>query len=165
VWLTAVAARTAQDLAILEEHDAEVSALALSPDGRSLYSGSSDRTVRRWRTDTCKLVATWEMHSGEINALTVAHDGQSIFFGTSDRGLRQWRVGDEADEKAPAAPKSARPHRADPDPSAEHEPPRGSLCVWRTAPLRLSCQGAVARGLRADPDTRELLKHLGAAVE
>jgi WD40 repeat protein len=42
----------AQVVRTLEGHTGSVYAVAVSPDGQFVYSGSSDNTVKQWRADT-----------------------------------------------------------------------------------------------------------------
>ncbi|SLM38085.1 wd40 repeat-like partial [Lasallia pustulata] len=51
-------------LQTLEDHSARVHAVAFSPDGKQLASGSSDRTVRIWDAAMGATLQTLEGHSG-----------------------------------------------------------------------------------------------------
>ncbi len=42
----------AQSQRTFEGHSSNVDALALSPDGKTLYSGSDDKTIRAWSTES-----------------------------------------------------------------------------------------------------------------
>jgi WD40 repeat protein len=52
--------------AILKGHTAEVLCVALSPDRRTLASGSLDKIIHLWDVHTRKLIATLEGHTKEI---------------------------------------------------------------------------------------------------
>ena len=47
-----------QTLTILEGHTGWVQSLAFSPDGKTLVSGSADRSVRTWKIDARELADT-----------------------------------------------------------------------------------------------------------
>ena len=59
----------------LGRHQGAVSALAFAPDGRTLFSGGWDQTVRQWDLDrgTERACYTWPV--GRVSALAVAPDG------------------------------------------------------------------------------------------
>ena len=41
-----------QTVRVFEGHTGRVNAVALSPDGKTVYSGSADYTIRAWNTET-----------------------------------------------------------------------------------------------------------------
>ncbi|KAM6569777.1 hypothetical protein CsatB_017762 [Cannabis sativa] len=72
-------------------HVDTVSALALSPDDRFLYSVSWDRTLKLWRTTDFKcLESITNAHDDAINAVALSSDGV-VFTGSADRKIKAWR--------------------------------------------------------------------------
>ena len=68
-------------LHLLEGHQNTVKCVALSPDGRSLVTGSHDRTIRIWDIRTGKTRHVIAAHRDKISALAVAPDGRTIASG------------------------------------------------------------------------------------
>jgi len=103
---------TGKELAILTGHKAAVMSCVFSPDGRSLVTGSQDRTIKCWNLGTLREV-------GSIRAgytprfLTFSPDSQILIAenvdGGTDTGLRCWRAPalaaiDAAEAKVQVAP-------------------------------------------------------------
>ncbi|KAF3282315.1 hypothetical protein TWF970_001725 [Orbilia oligospora] len=70
-------------------HGLAVEAVAFSPDGELLVSGSRDKTVRVWDSVTGALKLKLEGHESDIKAVSFSPDGSLIFSIASD-ALMQW---------------------------------------------------------------------------
>jgi WD40 repeat protein len=71
-------------LQALEGHDSSVSAVAFSPDGKTLASGSYDHTVRLWDPATGQSLQTLEGHDDWVSAVTFSPDGRTLASGSGD---------------------------------------------------------------------------------
>jgi WD40 repeat protein len=67
----------------LEGHTDWVRAVAVSPDGRFIVSGSDDRTVKVWELESGRLLRSLEGHTGRVRAVAVSPDGRFIVSGSS----------------------------------------------------------------------------------
>lgn len=74
----------------LTGHTAPVRAVAVSPDGAYLASGSSDCTVKLWNYATGVCVATLRGHQERVWSVTWSPDGRSLASGSSDTTIRLW---------------------------------------------------------------------------
>ena len=64
------------DALALRGHTDSVRALAITPDGRTLVSGSDDRTIRRWDLTTGAEIGTpLTGHTDWVRALAITPDG------------------------------------------------------------------------------------------
>jgi WD40 repeat protein len=79
----------------LEGHAAPIKALALSPGGDLLVSGSQDGVIMLWEMLTKKKIIEIKEHTDEITALAycTAHDNDLFVSGSNDRTVRVWDGG------------------------------------------------------------------------
>ncbi len=76
----------------LEGHTGWVTAVAVSPDGRFIVSGSADRTVKVWEAETGRPLRSLEGHTDGVAAVAVSPDGRFIVSGSADRTVKVWEA-------------------------------------------------------------------------
>ncbi|NEQ77394.1 MAG: hypothetical protein F6K23_32915 [Okeania sp. SIO2C9] len=75
----------------LSSHQGNVRSVAISPDGKTLASGSGDGTVKLWDIPTGEmLVSFW--HSGVVTAVGFTADGRAVIGCSADRGMKSWDI-------------------------------------------------------------------------
>ncbi|KAL9024368.1 MAG: hypothetical protein Q9196_006568 [Gyalolechia fulgens] len=83
----------------LKGHGGWVCAVAFSPDGRLVASGSRDRTVRLWETGTGAKVKKLECHGDWVRGVAFSPDGRLVASGSDDKTVRLWETGTGAEVK------------------------------------------------------------------
>lgn len=75
----------------LQGHSKAVNAVAFSPDGLRIVSGSFDNTLRLWDAVNGQSIGSpLEAHTDPVLAVAVSHDGKYIISGSLDGTIRIW---------------------------------------------------------------------------
>ncbi|MGP3924688.1 nSTAND1 domain-containing NTPase [Streptomyces sp. 8N616] len=78
----------------LTGHADSVNAVAFSPDGKLLATGSSDHTVKLWNAADHRLLATLRGHTDLVLSVAFSPDGKLLATGSNDRSVKLWDVAD-----------------------------------------------------------------------
>jgi WD40 repeat protein len=76
----------------LHGHRGAVTAVAFSPDGKLLASGSADQTIKLWDTATGKEVFTLKGHRDRVTGVTFSPDGKRLLSASADKTAKIWDV-------------------------------------------------------------------------
>ncbi len=77
-----------------EGHTDEVLCVAISPDGKTLVSGSADNTIRFWNVASGKEQAVLNNAAVYgVDSVTFSRDGKILAAGTGGNKLKLWDVG------------------------------------------------------------------------
>ena len=77
---------------IQQGHPAAVTALAFSPDGKTIATGSKDKTVKLWETSSGNEIRTLAGHSSQVNDIRFTPDGKSLLSADWDHTVKVWDV-------------------------------------------------------------------------
>ena len=76
----------------LTGHSNSVSSVAISPDGQTLASGSSDNTIKIWNLSTGQEIRTLMGHSYGVWSVAISPDGQTLASGSGDNTIKIWNL-------------------------------------------------------------------------
>jgi WD40 repeat protein len=71
-------ATTPEEIGVLRAHSQNVWGLAFTPDGKTLFSGSGEGSLKRWQVDPWKEEYNVVDHPGGIGGLAISRDGARI---------------------------------------------------------------------------------------
>src|SRR5262249_42872370 len=74
----------------LEGHRSSVMAVAFSPDGKVLVSGSRDRSIKFWDVRTGRLERTLTEHAADVYSVVFSPKGDLLATGSGDKTVKLW---------------------------------------------------------------------------
>lgn len=74
------------------KHSGGVLGCAFSPDGKTILSGSFDKTLKLWDVDSGKEICFFTGHQGSVNGCAFSPDGKTIVSCSNDESLKLWDV-------------------------------------------------------------------------
>jgi WD40 repeat protein len=83
---------TRHEARTLRGHEHSVNAIAVSPDGKTLSSGSGDNTVRLWDVASGQNLVTLKGHNDIVNSVAFSPDGKTLASASVDKTLKLWDV-------------------------------------------------------------------------
>jgi len=73
-------------------HSAWVTAVAVSPDGRFVVSGSKDRTLKVWDLEQRTEIHTLSGHKDSVRTLAITSDSSYVISGSDDSTIKVWSL-------------------------------------------------------------------------
>jgi WD40 repeat protein len=77
---------------VLKGHTKEVYSVRFSPDGKTIASGSHDKTVRVWDVESGQEMRKLKGHSSSVWPASFSPNGKSVVSGSADWTVRIWDV-------------------------------------------------------------------------
>ncbi|MFM6248108.1 MAG: WD40 repeat domain-containing protein, partial [Dolichospermum sp.] len=71
-----------QEKLTFKGHSAPVRAITITPNGKTVISGSSDKTIKTWDLRTGQEKLTLKNHSYLVYAIAVTPDGRTVISGS-----------------------------------------------------------------------------------
>jgi WD40 repeat protein len=84
--------KTGQATKKLEGHEDAVTCAAFSPDGTSVLSGSTDKSIRLWDVGTGREWARLQGHVQRVTFVVFSARGDHALSGSADGTVRWWQL-------------------------------------------------------------------------
>lgn len=76
----------------IQSHRDTIYSIAVSPDGKTLATGSYDQDIKLWDAETGKEIRTLHGHNGAVFGLAFRPDGKILASASADRTVKLWNA-------------------------------------------------------------------------
>jgi Planctomycete cytochrome C/WD domain, G-beta repeat len=111
VWDVTNLARNTKPIQIVENHADWVFAVAFTPDGKHLLTGSRDKTAKVWDLVAKESVVTFPEHQNTVYSVASKADGTTALSAGEDNQVRFWKATGDGKQARASAGHTARIHR------------------------------------------------------
>lgn len=73
-------------------HDAPITSVAITPDGRFVVSSAFDNKCIVWDFYTGKTIRSFDRHTGSVHRVTIAPDGLTALSASYDKTIKVWKL-------------------------------------------------------------------------
>lgn len=77
---------------LLLGHTRLVNSVAFSADGKTIVSGSIDKSVRLWELETGKSIAVLQGHTDQVSSVAFSPDGRFVASASRDKTIKIWDI-------------------------------------------------------------------------
>ena len=77
---------------ITNHHKYRITSVVFSPDGKTLASGSRDKTIKLWDVATGKEKDRFSGHKDSVTSVAFSPDGKTLASGSEDKTIKLWDV-------------------------------------------------------------------------
>ena len=94
LFFLSVAISNAQDIETVVQrgHYAAVKAVAFTPDGKYLLTGSRDKSIKLWDFESGREVRSYLGHKSTVNDIDITSDGKYFVSSSADRTAKYWEI-------------------------------------------------------------------------
>jgi WD40 repeat protein len=76
----------------LRDYRDKVTFAAFSPDETKIVSGSYDKTIKEWNTNTGKCLKIYNEHPDAVNSVNYSLNGDKIISASDDGTIKEWDI-------------------------------------------------------------------------
>ncbi len=69
-----------------------INSIAITPDGKTLVSGSGDGTIKLWNLEKEEQIRTFTGHSDWVSSVAISPDGKTFASGSGDKTIKLWNL-------------------------------------------------------------------------
>ena len=91
-FLSHITSSTKKEIHTFRGHKRPIRAVAISPDGKFILTGSEDETAKLWNLESGEEIQTFIGNESSVESVGFSPDGKFILTGSRDKGIKVWPV-------------------------------------------------------------------------